>query len=240
MNSFSILAWNIRQGGGNRKIEIFKKLTTLRSDVIVLSEFRNNASGAAIRSALLRSGYIHQFCGHAAAKTNIAAIFSRYPCHFKAHREADPNYPAAIVEAIFPAFRLLGVYLPHKKKHHLFPYLLEQTKGDYACIIMGDFNSGRQFIDQKGDSFWYSEYFDLFEKEDQVDAFRHVNGDAKTFSWYSHNGNGYRYDHCISDQTLLPLIQDCDYLHPWREQGISDHSPMLLTLGQSKPIDANK
>ena len=234
MTSFSILAWNIRQGGGNRKSEIIKKLVAQRSDVYVLSEYRNNAAGSAIRTALMRAGYIHQFCGHAPANVNTVAIFSRYPCDFRMHRDADENFPAAIVEVIFSAFHLFGVYLPHKKKHRLFPYLLNQTKESTPAIIMGDLNSGRQYIDQKGQSFWYSEYFDLLEEANQFDAFRHVHGSVEAFSWYSHGGNGYRYDHCITDESLLTLIQQCDYLHDWREEGLSDHSPMLLKLGKSK------
>jgi len=71
---------------------------------------------------------------------------------------------------------------------------------------------------------------DDLEKAGYVDAFRHIHGDAKEFSWFSHQGNGYRYDHTYLSDDLLPFISDCRYIHEWRDEGLSDHSPMVLTL----------
>jgi len=95
---------------------------------------------------------------------------------------------------------------------------------------MGDFNTDKNFIDQKGDSFWYTKELKELKKSGMVDAFRHVHGDVESYSWYSHQGNGYRYDHIYVSEELLPVIQNCDYLHRARENKLSDHSPMFLGL----------
>jgi len=98
-------------------------------------------------------------------------------------------------------------------------------------LFVGDFNSGKQFIDQKGDSFWYSESFEKMEELDYVDAWRLKHDDTKEFSWYSHQGNGYRYDHIYVHKNIAQVVLSCEYEHAWRMRKLSDHSPMFLVLG---------
>ena len=228
---FDILSWNIQQGGGSRIFKITKKISDLRPEVLALSEFRNNNSGIKLRTELLRLGYRYQVASHAGPNKNSAFIASRYPCSSILFPGCDPEYDHNVVCAIFPAFRLYSVYFPHKKKHRLFEFLTEEELSQEApAIIAGDYNSGRNGIDQRGDSFWYSEYFDVLEKKGFKDAFRELHGDLRDYSWYSHQGNGYRYDHTYISTALIPFIKNCHYLHEWREIGLSDHSPMLLTL----------
>lgn len=63
------------------------------------------------------------------------------------------------------------------------------------------------------------------------DAFRFVNQDVEEYSWYSHQKNGYRYDHIYIDNSLKPIVKNCFYNHSWRVEKLSDHSPMFLELG---------
>ena len=98
-------------------------------------------------------------------------------------------------------------------------------------IVAGDYNTGKNYIDQKGNSFWYTAELENLEKVGMKDAFRHVYGDEEEFSWYSHQGNGFRYDHTYISEGLLPIVKDCYYPHEYRIDGLSDHSPMILELG---------
>ncbi|NNE28267.1 MAG: hypothetical protein HKN16_01435 [Saprospiraceae bacterium] len=228
---FKLISWNIQAGGGTRIAGIARALSAEAPSCIILSEFRNNDSGAKLRGFLLKAGYKIQMAHAAPGSINSVLIASKLPADTKLHHLADANFPYAIVEAVYPAFRVFGVYLPHKKKHKLFPYLLDQIKEDETpAIIAGDFNSGFNFIDQKGDSFWYSEYLAKLNKDGVADAFRHLHGDKKEFSWFSHHGNGFRYDHTYLSEDLLPLCKKCYYLHEWREAKLADHSPMVLEL----------
>jgi endonuclease/exonuclease/phosphatase family metal-dependent hydrolase len=66
-----------------------------------------------------------------------------------------------------------------------------------------------------------------------ADAFRTLNGyDRDDVSWVMHTRArrkaAHRLDHVIASAELEPLA--CDYLHGWREVGLSDHSAMEATL----------
>lgn len=62
-----------------------------------------------------------------------------------------------------------------------------------------------------------------------VDAFRFLHGyGRRDRSWLYPNGRtGYRLDHVV----VRGLdVTACDYLHPWREQRLSDHAAVWATL----------
>jgi exonuclease III len=58
------------------------------------------------------------------------------------------------------------------------------------------------------------------------DAFRSVHGyERRDRSWtYPSRPFGYRLDHILLSPGFR--AKDCDYLHDWREQGLSDHAPI--------------
>lgn len=226
-----VLSWNIRQGGGSRLLRISSKLSEYGAEVVILSEFRNNDSGIKLRCHLLNAGYRFQLVSNAKRGDNSAAIFSKLPFDGKLFPQCDETFPHNVVAAEYDAFTVIGMYLPHKKKHKLFDFLLDQAGAEKPCIMAGDFNTGKNHIDQAGNSFWYEDKLFELEKHGYIDAFRYKHGVVKEYSWYSHQGNGYRYDHTYLHNSLKPIITDCLYLHEWREMGLSDHSPMVLELG---------
>lgn len=227
-----ILSWNIQQGGGTRVSKITKAIASINPDILVLSEFRNNKHGILLRTNFLKLGYHHHQVAKAKKEENSVIICSKIPFNGKQFPDSDPKYAHGVLKAEFDAFSLYGVYLPHKKKHVLFKFLLEELKeSDKPCIIKGDYNSGINFIDQAGNSFMYSDFFPKANKLGYIDAFREKHGDTKEFSWYSHQGNGYRYDHTYIHEDLVPILTECYYLHSYREEKYADHSPMILELG---------
>ena len=61
------------------------------------------------------------------------------------------------------------------------------------------------------------------------DAFRALHGyGRRDRSWAWRTGYGWRLDHILVSPGLEPV--DCDYVHEWREQGLSDHSAMWARL----------
>ncbi len=204
----------------------------MEAQIVVLSEFHNNNSGLKIRTNMIKLGYLHQVVGQTIDATNTVAIFSKLPSGSALFDQADPTYNHSIVRADFSAFRLYGAYFPHKKKHRLFEFLIEDELDDnIPSILVGDLNTGKNYIDQKGNSFWYTEQLETFEERGFLDAFRLINGGISEFSWFSHQGNGYRYDHSYIDDNLKDLVKNCYYHHEYRENKYSDHSPMILELG---------
>jgi exodeoxyribonuclease III len=226
-----LLSWNILQGGGSRTSDVIKFLLAQQPHVIVLSEFRNNEHGALIRSRLLAAKFLFQAVSCTEPDTNSVLIASKLPCNFRLFLDSKLEFSHSVIAADFAAFHLYGVYLPHKKKHELFPLLRKETELYRPAIIAGDFNTGKNYVDQQGDSFWYTDELTKLEKSGMSDAFRYIHGDERAYSWFSHEGNGYRYDHTWTSQELLPMLQSCDYAHGPRLDRISDHAPMILVLG---------
>ena len=61
------------------------------------------------------------------------------------------------------------------------------------------------------------------------DGFRSLHGyEARDRSWVWPNGGGYRLDHVIVSRGIE--VRRCEYLHAWREHGLSDHSALLAEL----------
>ncbi len=227
-----ILSWNIRQGGGSRITPILKVIETEQPDILTFSEFRNNESGAKIRLGLLKLGYRHQAVSDAGKNDNTVIVAAKFPFNSVLFPKSDPTYFHSIIRADFDAFNLYGMYLPHKKKHQLFDFLInDELTNPKPSILAGDFNTGHNHIDQEGNSFWYTDKLKKIESMNFADAFRLKYGKAKEYSWYSHQGNGYRYDHTYVHQDLIPIVSDCFYLHKCREANLSDHAPMILLLG---------
>jgi len=226
-----ILSWNIRQGGGTRITQIMKMVEQEAPNILTFSEFRNNESGTKIRTTLMKMGFRYQAVSDAEKNVNTAFIASKFPFNSKLFPRCDENFAHSIILADFGAFNLYGMYLPHKKKHKLFDFLINEALPDSKpSILAGDFNTGHNFIDQAKDSFWYTDKLKKIESMNYVDAFRLKHGDVKEFSWYSHQGNGFRYDHTYVHEDLAPIVGDCFYLHEYREANVSDHSPMVVTL----------
>lgn len=225
-----ILSWNIQQGGGRRVVPIIQSLIDFKPHIIVLSEFRNNKTGKLIKDHLAKAKYTFQYITEASPNQNSVCIASMIEAEPRFFRTYDAAFPDNIIALDFDAFSLYGMYLPHKKKHILFDLLIEESQKKLPAIMVGDFNTGKNFIDQKKSSFWYTDKLEKLESLGMKDAFRHMHGDVRDYSWYSHQGNGYRYDHTYVHELLLPVVSECYYLHDWRENGLSDHSPMVLSL----------
>ncbi len=229
--ALSILSWNIQQGGGTRIKQILSYLKYADYEIITLSEFQNTAKGATLRKHLIDLGYVFQAVSMKDSTKNSVLVAAKIPFNSTIYTGIDPEFSSNIILAEFNFCRLFACYLPHKKKHQLFDHLIKVSKEGKPCIITGDLNSGINGLDQKGTSFWYEEDLKTLDKNGIKDVFRFKNGDVREYSWYSHQGNGYRYDHFLAHESILPLCTACYYEHAVREAKISDHSPMIMELG---------
>jgi exonuclease III len=61
------------------------------------------------------------------------------------------------------------------------------------------------------------------------DAFRHLHGyEQREISWgWQRWKGGYRLDHLLVSGLT---VETCRYEHRWREEGLSDHSPLIARL----------
>jgi exodeoxyribonuclease-3 len=63
-----------------------------------------------------------------------------------------------------------------------------------------------------------------------VDAHERCSPGMQVYSWIGRTGDGYRYDYFHVGPALAGRIRACAYLHETREQRLTDHAAVSLTL----------
>jgi len=237
-----IINWNIRQGGGRRQKEIVEAIAAHKIDVAVLPEHRNNDRGADLKDRLNDIGLLYQESPESDGDQNSVLIASKTPFFPSLFEDelADTDYgdlSHRCILAGFPNLDLFGFYFPNTKdkaKRGLYDFIFQQTpefiSGD--SLLVGDFNTGIHYVDEPKNSLLCSFEFQALEtKYGWGDAWRSRNKKVKEFSWFSpQKGNGYRFDHIFSTPSLDAKIVSISYSQKEREEGLSDHSPMIVEL----------
>ena len=123
---------------------------------------------------------------------------------------------------------------------------------DRHRILCGDLNTPR-FESEQGEVETFAsnhlgeeERWDFAERSiltglaqwGMTDVFRALNGyDRRDVSWVMHTRArrkaAHRLDHVIASPALNPIA--CDYVHGWREAGLSDHSAIEATFSPGPP-----
>jgi exonuclease III len=63
-----------------------------------------------------------------------------------------------------------------------------------------------------------------------TDGWRHLNGQRREYTWYSHHGNGFRIDHTFLSPSALPRLKAARYDHAPRRRKVSDHSMLWVEI----------
>lgn len=227
-----ITTWNISHGGGNRINEIIKWIENHDTDYFVITEYRNNENGVLLSKVLAKCGYSFQLTPKIEKNQNTLMIASKREftgVYF--HNELGYDY-SRVIKVEDDEIIIYGVYFPQKnEKKKIFEFLLNEMnrQSDKTRIFIGDFNTGKPYIDEEKKTFYCSEYIDVIEKS-HVDAWRYINKNKREYSWYSNLGNGFRVDHVFINQSDKNKIAQCFYLHEKRIDKTSDHSIMEVEL----------
>ena len=232
-----LLAWNIRQGGGARLVGIMDAIARHDADVLILSEYRGGASADRLRSALAKCGYRHVTKVVPPPQRAGVVIASRRRFAERGMLCARVDEPWRLVEVDLGALRLTGVYMPNLlKKVPYWQFLLEAfaTRGDRDVMAIGDFNTCRAVVDERGASDATAYFMDRMNEVGFRDLWRDRNPDGREYSWYSHRGNGFRIDHAFLSAALAARATRIRYSHDERLAGLSDHSVLLLDLPYSR------
>jgi exonuclease III len=228
-----LLAWNIRQGGGSRLARIADAVSRHEADVLVLSEYRGGEAAVRLLAALETLGY--RYATLLAPPPGRSGVLIAARCAFRDHGEIDSRLPEPyrMVGAEFPAFRLVGIYMPNLLMK--VPYwetliaTLVETGGH--ALVVGDFNTCRPYLDEAGAIDRTAHYMDRMAEIGFCDLWRRRNPEVREYSWYSTRGNGFRIDHAFLTDALAACTGTIRYSHEERLAGISDHSPLILELG---------
>lgn len=218
-----IVALNIQHGGGTRIDAIVGYLLELEADCIVLSEYRSDDKGLASRLSEL--GFPYQHTGAQYLKENSVLIASKTP--FAAGETSQ-----RLVSASFEQLTLIGVYFPQgEEKRPVFSKIRAlANSGNENLLVIGDFNTGKHFIDETANTFACADDFEALERDGLIDVWRSRNPDTKEFTWYSSKGNGFRIDHAFATKRVNQAVDSVLYAHSPRERKITDHSALILTM----------
>ena len=199
-------------------------------------------------------GLIHQrtTADPARAAVNALLVASRWPLEdlpLRGGPRSRERWLPVRVHAREP-FALGAVHIPifafqGRAKYAFHRALLRFAKSwrDGPALVAGDTNTGRIEIDEESPVF--SKQSDAWmvgmERAGWPDAFRHLHGDARAYTWYSPNaGNGFRLDEAFVNQALLPRLESARY--EWatdgpkgRRDAVSDHAALLLGLADRTP-----
>jgi len=232
-----ILSWNLLHGGGSRVERLAVALLSYKADVILLNEFRHNKAGAALRERLTDAGYAYQSAPHAEPRQNIIFAASRIPFDattFPGQLSAPElgDFTARVLLVKIGDLNIFGVYMPSMKyKRPVFDFLLNLPPNYLSedSLFMGDLNTGRHYEDEKGATFISAPQFDALLEQGWIDTWRSRNPEAREFTWYSRGyNNGFRLDHALASPSLNNKVEDVFYSHQEREDGVTDHSLMVV------------
>ena len=237
-----VLAWNIRAGGGRRAEAIAAWIEGIAPDIVALSEFRASTASAGLASALSSTlPHQHRWLPEAPAGNGLL-LASRLP----SVRVTLPAAPADrwVAARFAGGFTVAGLHVPNiapdRARKLRFRDAVVATASAWPRrrpgLILGDTNSGRPRIDEENSAFASHDgaWFDAMKEAGWHDAFRHLHGEAREFTWYSPNaGNGFRIDQAFANGPLLRRLTAVR--HTWAGSGtrrdeLSDHAALVLEI----------
>lgn len=155
--------------------------------------------------------------------------------------------PARIAAAVLdtqPQLSVVGVYVPSRdrsvskteRKEQFISSLLNALQGLPAenragLVLGGDYNVISRTHQPAHAGFLPFEYglLETLAESGLIDAHEHCVPGAQPHSWIGRTGDGYRYDFHVARE-LGTRIEACAYLHETRDQHLTDHAAVTLSL----------
>jgi exodeoxyribonuclease III len=247
----SLLTFNIGNPSPGRAQRQLAWLASRDEHVLVLTETKASAGCKLLADAFTSAGYAVCFPEPPPGEygTMIASKVTALPDSFGDQLGYLPSRAAA---ATLPApgrpLLVIGLYVPSRDAS------LEKTerkrKWLAACdaalasaagknvLLLGDLNilePGHQPRYGFFAPFEYDFYRALTGPHRLTDAFRHLHPGTAEYSWVGRTGDGYRYDHAFCSAQLRDQVTSCHYLHDPRQDKLSDHSALTMTISITPP-----
>ena len=249
-----IVSWNIRAGGGKRASGILAQLLDWRPDIIGLAEFRGTPASQWLASELALAGYDSQLTSistksPAANALLLASKFQLQPVDVPGMPKNKTRW--LLARATTQPELVVGMmhipnYTAPRLKYPFMAALLKMVKKweSGPGLLMGDSNCSNRDLDEEnplGPKFHREhDWMVGMEERGWKDSFRHLHGNRREYSWYSHRNNGFRLDQAFCSPELVPAIRG--FRHAWglnpeqpdRREGLSDHAALIVDLTADK------
>jgi exodeoxyribonuclease-3 len=239
VDAVRIATLNLQHGGGNRVKALCEVLGQLDADVLALTEFRSGPRGNALTAWLRARGYGVISHGDADSKTNSVLLAARVGAICPPPLSATSAHAHRVAELEVGETLIVGAYFPGNEikdrfwRTEFLPYMASRV--GRRCLVLGDFNTGKHFVDEAGRTFFSADCIDTLERAGWVDPWRARNPLVREYTWFSNAGNGFRLDHAYASPTLAPEVLNARYDHGPRVARVTDHSALVVELARTVP-----
>lgn len=231
-----ILLWNIRSGGVGYLPELAMRLVEQDADIVVLNEYRANASDPLIED-LRRRGWRHTALGAPPAGYGGVAVCSKLPLTVRPTPRGleEMSHRCLVVEVGGGAGLILwAVYAPYEGPDvpRFWQAVLEGLAANYErdAILVGDLNAGRPGADIPEAGLAGAPFLRHLSERGFQDLWRLQHGEAaREYTWQGPKWP-YRIDHAFGSPGAAARMRACRYAHEGRTTGPSDHSLLVLEL----------
>jgi exodeoxyribonuclease-3 len=244
----SILTVNVGAASRERAEVVLRWLAARPEDVLILTEMSAGAGTAYLLDRFRRAGYavVHTPDGNGDRGTAIVSrVAVAEPLSARFAGVTIPGRVAAVVLDTEPKTAVLGVYVPSRdrsadkteKKQAFVASLLRaldelepELRG--RLVLGGDYNVIARTHRPLHPGFLPFEFglLEALEAHGLVDAHERCSPGEQAYSWIGRTGDGYRYDYFHVGCELAERITGCAYLHETREQRLTDHAAVNLTV----------
>lgn len=242
---FRLATLNIGGPSEERAGRLVALMTELDADVWVLTETRANRGTHSLVLALRQLGYRILFpCEMAAGERGVAVAYRGHAGVDVVLGSTDLPHRLVGLELQLPnPVTLIGAYVPSRDASDVKIARKQrflQQMGDAVrvaaeqgqVILLGDLNIIGRDHTPRYSAFrsWEYDALDELLACGLIDPFAERNPGCQAHSWIGRKGAGYRYDYAFVSPDLAVATTGCEYVHAPREQGVSDHAAVLLTL----------
>jgi exonuclease III len=253
----TLVSWNVA-GRIRRQAIQAERIAALSPDIVCLQEVTTR-SAPLWTEALQAAGVDHVRIADRPAASDprprlLSALLASRVAQEPIAMSRVP-WPERVVAARIAGLEVVNVHSPISPSPGLAKVLTHETVHAHLAggrgprLVCGDLNTPRRehpdgrvwtfardrygrLREDRGERWDTAELALVKGLEDHGfrDAFRSLHGlERREPSWvWQRWGGGYRLDHLItSDQVEVKV---CGYLHEWRDEGLSDHSPLVAHL----------
>lgn len=240
-SNFTLINWNVSNPSIKRALNQIHWILERDPDILTLTETKFSQGCNYIKDRLLDRGYQVFFPKPEGNGYGVLLALKNNstPSEFSNHIDF---FPARVVSAntllYSKELEIIVTYVPNPRNEKKKIFLqklhnaLQTAPSPQYRIFCGDFN----VIEPDHVPFypkfeeWEYSFYDSLREYNLLDIFRKLNPTTNAYSWVGRTGDGYRYDHCFVSKTLIPLVEECYYIHETRELKLSDHSAMYIKM----------
>jgi exodeoxyribonuclease III len=245
MTTIRIATQNIQWGGDPapggdgmpRLTRLMPHLSDLDADLLVLTEYKSGIRGDELRDLLHASGYPQLYHGFPPTPYSLGtAIAARVPVVAAQIPIPSAMDPWRCTGVNYQGIDIFGFYFPLKDMPAYWDWVLANAKElvSREAVLIGDFNTGKHFVDEEADEFSCSDKHTELEKIGFIDTWRAANPDDRGSTWYSSANRGFRLDYIWASPSVLKQISAIRHNHDARNAGNTDHSAVIAEISFGK------